>query len=86
MNNLCPVCGLQFDREPGYFTGSIFIGYFFAIPAVLALFLLFFYLFPDIDLVWDALLSMALLIPFVPAIIRLSRVIWMGMDRALRPD
>jgi uncharacterized protein (DUF983 family) len=86
MNNLCPVCGLEFDREPGYFTGSIFFGYFFAVPAVLIFFLIFCYLFPDLDLVWDSVLSMLALIPIVPAIVRLSRVIWIGVDRALRPD
>src|SRR5437870_1670919 len=48
MNNLCPVCGLEFDREPGYFTGAIFFGYAFAVPAVLIFFTLICLLFPDL--------------------------------------
>jgi uncharacterized protein (DUF983 family) len=85
-NNLCPVCGLEFDREEGYYTGAIFFGYVLAVPTVLFFFFMFCLLFPDIDLVLAALLSMLLLIPLVPLILRLSHVIWIGVDRALRPD
>src|SRR5262249_36191807 len=27
MHNRCPVCGLHFDREPGYFLGAMYISY-----------------------------------------------------------
>src|SRR5262249_27539597 len=27
MRPLCPVCGLVFEREPGYFIGSIYLNY-----------------------------------------------------------
>ena len=36
MNDPCPVCGLIFQREEGYFLGAMYASYFMAIP-VLAL-------------------------------------------------
>ena len=27
MNETCPSCGFRFEREPGYFLGSIYINY-----------------------------------------------------------
>jgi hypothetical protein len=86
MNNLCPVCGLEFDREEGYYTGALFFGYVLATPTILFYFFLFCLAFPDMDLVWAAVLSVAAFLPTVSLILRLSHVIWIGMDRAIRPD
>ena len=27
MHAQCPVCGLSFEREPGYFTGALYLSY-----------------------------------------------------------
>ena len=27
MHEQCPVCGLRFEREPGYFTGAMYLSY-----------------------------------------------------------
>jgi uncharacterized protein (DUF983 family) len=27
MRTQCPICGLPFEREPGYFTGAMFLSY-----------------------------------------------------------
>ena len=86
MNNLCPVCGLEFDREEGYYTGAVFFGYVFATPTVLAFFFMVCLIFPDIELGWAAFISIILLVPLVPLILRLSHGIWIGVDRAIRPD
>ncbi len=31
MNKECPVCGLQFEREPGFFFGAMYISYAFSV-------------------------------------------------------
>src|SRR6266571_638772 len=36
----CPVCGLKFEREDGYFLGAMYIGYGLGIVAIAALALL----------------------------------------------
>lgn len=85
MNNLCPVCGLKFEREPGYFTGAVYIGF-----ALVAFFLgaVSFALnisFTEINFIWSFLIACALLLPLSPLLIRYSKIIWMTIDRTLDP-
>jgi len=84
MHEHCPVCGLQFDREPGYFLGAMYFSYLFSIPPVLLL----------VWIIWRLTgwsLEMVLVgafvayLPFVPMVTRYSRVIWIYVDRKFDP-
>ena len=86
MNNLCPACGLKFEREPGYFLGAMYVSYAFAAILITILSFIVQYVFPGLELHWVVLIAGAGLVPFVPAIFRYSRVIWMMLDRAIDPD
>ena len=33
MNEVCPVCGLRFEREPGYWTGAMVASYALGVKA-----------------------------------------------------
>src|SRR4051812_24822754 len=35
MHDVCPVCGLKFDREPGYFLGAMYFSYLISLLPVL---------------------------------------------------
>ena len=48
MNDRCPVCGLLFMREPGYFTGAMYVSYALGIPIVALLTLVAYLLVPDL--------------------------------------
>ena len=39
MHPQCPVCGLRYHREPGYFLGAMYISYGLAVPLMVAFFL-----------------------------------------------
>ena len=83
MHQACPVCGYVFEREPGYFVGSMYISYALAIPVYVALAgVLKLLLRGRSDLVVLAL-ALPLFIPFAPFLFRYSRVIWMHLDLAL---
>jgi uncharacterized protein (DUF983 family) len=43
MPDNCPVCGLRFEREPGYFSGAMYVSYTLAVLSIVPfwLFLLF---------------------------------------------
>ena len=82
MNRRCPVCGLHFEREPGYFLGAMYVSYAVSLVPVLLL----------IAIAWfaaglpyeKALLAGALAyLPMVPLVLRLARVIWIHIDQAL---
>jgi len=86
MNDLCPVCGLKFEREEGYFMGALYVSYAIAI-VVLGLFMLAWHLLlPELDLEWDVLLAVAVYVPLMPMVFRYARVIWMHFDRSAWPE
>jgi uncharacterized protein (DUF983 family) len=85
MHQRCPVCGLEYEREEGYFVGAMIVSYVLSIPPVLALMSLFWML---TNWSLQRLLVAAFLayLPFVPEMVRFSRVVWIHMDRAFDPE
>jgi uncharacterized protein (DUF983 family) len=85
MHERCPVCGLKFDREPGYFLGALYFSYALSIPPGLALALL---IWRFSNWSFNAVMFGAFLayLPLVPFVSRLSRVLWIYMDRHFDPD
>ena len=84
MYTVCPVCDLKFDREQGYFLGAMYVSYGLSIPPVLALVFVFWRLvgWPFGSAVIGAFVAY---LPFVPFVVRLSRVIWIYIDRSVDP-
>jgi uncharacterized protein (DUF983 family) len=85
MRELCPVCGLKFEREEGYFLGAMYISYGLALIAIviLALVLWASTRWPLHKTVFWALL---LFLPMAPTLTLLSRVLWIYLDRAIDPE
>ena len=81
----CPVCGLKFEREQGYFLGAMYVSYALSIPPMLLLVLAFWKLtgWP-----YDVAILAAFLayLPFVPYVTRLARAVWIHLDRAVDPN
>jgi hypothetical protein len=85
MHPRCPVCRLDFEPEPGYFTGAMYISYALAVPIVAGLTVLVYRVAPDLPPLWAVLLAGALFVPVVPAVFRASRVLWIHLDRTIDP-
>jgi uncharacterized protein (DUF983 family) len=84
MNPQCEVCGLQFERGPGYFLGSIYINY--GLTAVLVTAGYFTCFFTE-WLTGDALLwTAAAFCVFFPLwFFRYARSLWIGFDYYFDP-
>jgi uncharacterized protein (DUF983 family) len=84
MHETCPVCGLRFSREPGYFIGAMYVSYGLSVPPVLALVVV---LWRVAGWSFGAAVAGAFVayLPFVPLVVRLSRVLWIWIDRAVDP-
>ena len=79
----CPVCGIVFEREPGFFMNAIFFGYVLGFLLVLPLnVLLYIYEAPPIWFLIGTLLVLTLLSPLL---FRYSRALWMQLDEMLDP-
>ena len=86
MNTRCPVCDLLFDREPGYFMGSLYISYGMSVTLLGLGLWVGNLLFPEIELSWLVLILGALYLPFVPLVTRYARVLWIYFDRWAWPS
>ena len=83
MNRTCPVCGIAFEREPGYFLGAMYFSYAMAVAAatpVVVVGLSLGWSYPAVGAVAGALLVL-LAVP----LFRYSRVIWLHFDQHFDP-
>jgi hypothetical protein len=81
----CPVCGLKFEREAGYFLGAMYIGYGLGLVTILGLGLILF-AFTRWSLMKIALWAILLFLPLAPTITLFSRVLWIYLDQAIDPE
>ena len=81
----CPECRVVFGRENGYFTGAMYVSYALGVP-LLSLLCLVVALISGWPFELVLLVSGLYFLPFVPALFRYSRVIWMHFDRLVDPD
>lgn len=85
MNAQCPECRFVFEREPGYWLGSLVIGYVLALVGVTALSLLVRAVVPALDWTWCFFAGFALYVPLSPVGFRYARASWMYVDHWLDP-
>ena len=79
MHPKCPVCGLAFEREPGYFLGAMYFSYALAVAAATPLVIVGLVL--DWPLAMIGVAATALLVLLSPWLFRTSRVIWLWFDQ-----
>ena len=84
MNKACPVCGLVFEREQGYYTGAMVVSYAIAVPTygliVIAL------LLAGVAAPVALLVGGVIYLVLAPFIFRYSRVVWLHFDWGIDPD
>ena len=84
MHERCTVCGLQFNREPGYFLGAMYFSYALSIPPGLLIALLI-WRFTSLPFDGVMLATFVAYLPFVPLVTRYARVLWIYTDRYFDP-
>jgi uncharacterized protein (DUF983 family) len=85
MNDRCPVCGLPFNREQGYFLGAMYISYGLAL-ALLFVFGLILWVLTTWRLDQIAIWAVLFFLPFAPMLTFLSRVLWIYLDQTIDPE
>ncbi len=84
MYQTCPVCGLKFEREAGYFLGAMYVSYGLALIAIVILTAIL-WLVTTWSLMKITLWAMILFLPLAPTITLFSRVLWIYLDQAIDP-
>ena len=85
MRDRCPVCGLRFEREEGYFLGAMYISYALALITIVVFGLLL-RLATHYTLSKVAVGAILLFLPIAPALTLFSRVLWIYLDRTIDPE
>lgn len=82
-NQYCPVCRLEFEREPGYFLGAMYFSYGLALLTGAPTFFILLSLQAPY---WLLLLILAVqLVLSTPWLFRYSRVMWLHLDQVIDP-
>ena len=86
MHEACPVCGLRFERESGYFTGAMYVSYALAVPVMAVCVVAVLLVAPSLSFEATVGVAALLFLPFVPAIFRYSRIFWIHLDQTVDPS
>jgi uncharacterized protein (DUF983 family) len=86
MNPTCPACGLRFERESGYFTGAMYVSYVLAVPVIALCVAAVDLVAPRLSFGASMALAAVLFLPFVPALFRYSRILWIHLDQTVDPS
>ncbi len=84
MHTACPVCGLVYEREPGYFTGAMYASYFIGVFITLPFWMTM--LVGGASLTAVLAVAFAILALATPISFHYSRVFWMHIDCYFNPD
>jgi len=85
MNDPCPICGMVFQREAGYFLGAMYFSYGLGVMILVPFYFLLQWLFPELPGLLVALIAWLPYILLVPVVFRYSRVLWIYFDRLSSP-
>jgi uncharacterized protein (DUF983 family) len=84
MHDSCPACGRRFNRDSGYFLGSIYFNY--AVTGMSVVIMYFAMYFADVLANEQRLILLAVFVLIFPMwFFRYARALWMGFDEFLDP-
>ncbi|MEL7004479.1 MAG: DUF983 domain-containing protein [Bacteroidota bacterium] len=76
MNEDCPVCGLHFEREPGFFVGAMYINYAFSVAIFVAVGIAL-YVFGGSGLYVFLATILTIVLLLLPFLFRYSRILFL---------
>lgn len=77
MNPQCPCCGERFEREPGYYTGALYVSYAYYTALIVSCFVVFQVLLA-LDMTYFLSVLIGLIILLTPPVFRLARLTWIN--------
>lgn len=83
MRETCPVCGIRFERESGYFMMSVFIGYILSLLVILPICITLY--LRQAPVIWYVMATALILGVLSPFIFRYARILWLHLDELLDP-
>jgi hypothetical protein len=85
MYERCSVCELEFEREPGYFLGAMYISYGLVLLTI-ALIAVSLWLVTGWWITKLTIWAVVLFLPLAPMITLFARVLWIYLDQTIDPE
>jgi uncharacterized protein (DUF983 family) len=87
LREVCPTCGARFEREEGYFLGAYALNLVVAeiIGLTLAILLLFRTDLRHLDLIWQEIIAIAIVVALPILFFPYSRAVWIAIDLTFHP-
>jgi uncharacterized protein (DUF983 family) len=76
MNHECPVCGVRFEPEPGFYQGAMFVGYALSVASLVILSILLYFLGNPSEWVYIGVIS-SFMVLVAPLNYRYSRILYL---------
>lgn len=86
MHSHCPHCGLNFEPEPGYFYGAMYVSYAFTVAVSVAVFLAYYLFLWQYGVLTFMIVLSIVLVGLAPYTFRTSRAIWLNFFHRYRPE
>ncbi len=80
----CDVCGYRYEREPGYFMGSIYVNYGFTVAIEVPGYFIFEAIF-GLTLAQQTVIWLCFSLLFPLWFLRYARSLWMAIDHSISP-
>lgn len=77
MNEQCRCCGESFMKEPGYYTGAMYVSYAYYVALIVVSFLLFGVIL-DLNLNYVLVALSMLIVVLTPLVFRMARLTWIN--------
>lgn len=78
MHSHCTRCGLNFEPEPGYFYGAMYVSYAFTVALSLGLFILYYLFLWELGVLFFMIILSFTLVVVSPYTFRTSRAVWLN--------
>ena len=86
MFDQCPECGLNFEVEPGFYTGAMYVSYAFSVAIFVVVGFFLFIFFNDPEILVYVITTFLTIVILFPVLFRYSRVIYLHLFGGINYD
>lgn len=86
INEHCSHCGLKYEKEPGFFYGSMYVSYALQVAIFVTLWTSFNLFFPNLSTGWQLTTILSASILLSPYIYALSKIVWINFFISFKKD
>ena len=75
----CPVCGVKYEKEVGFYTGAMYVSYAIGVAVCVSVWVALMVLLPDLGIITQIVAIASVMLFGAPLFYALSKIIWANM-------